>query len=388
MKQISVARLIPGMVTAENILSYDLEIIVPKGVILTENIISRLEEFSIYYAYIDDEITNALSIPMARRSSEIPDDSLSELFGPDEQISNNSIRKSNGFKRFSQDFAACSRHYQDILINALYHNEQLRPDDLLKEVTALLYQNGAEINIIDMLLNINNAGDSVYGHCIEVALISSLLARWLHFSDADQAMAAACGLFHDVGKFLLPASLLRKPGKLTPDEFEIMKKHTIEGYHLLGKYRHIPAPVKDAALMHHEKCDGSGYPYGLKGGETDKFSKIVTIADIFDAMTSERAYRSSICPFSVIKSFEDDGIQKYEPRYILTFLENIANTYLNHRVMLSNGMKGTVIFINETSYSRPVVRTENDEIIDLQEQYFNSMLELSNRDHLSIEAII
>ena len=227
-----------------------------------------------------------------------------------------------------------------------------------------------------------------YNHCIDVALISNVLARWLHFTEADQMMATACGLFHDVGKFMLPAGILRKPGKLTPDEFEIVKTHTTEGFHLLGRYNSIPEPVKNTALMHHEKCDGSGYPYGLTGEEIDKFSKIVTIADIFDAMTSERVYRTAMCPFSVIKYFEDDGIQKYEIKYILTFLENVSNSYLNHRVTLSNGMEGNVIFINPDNFSKPVIRTGSNEIIDLQENYYQSILKLSNIKNLSIETII
>ena len=105
-------------------------------------------------------------------------------------------------------------------------------------------------------------------------------------------------------------------------------------------------------------------------------------------MTSERVYRAAMCPFSVIKYFEDDGIQKYEIRYILTFLENVSNSYLNHRVTLSNGMEGNVIFINPDNFSQPVIRTENNEIIDLQKSYYQSMLQLSNKKNISIEAII
>ena len=140
--------------------------------------------------------------------------------------------------------------------------------------------------------------------------------------------------------------------------------------------------------MHHEKCDGSGYPYGLKGPEIDKFAKIVTIADIFDAMTSERVYRKAMCPFSVIKSFEDEGIQKYEMKYILTFLENVSNSYLNHRVTLTNGMEGNVIFINQDDFSRPVIRTMDDQIIDLQKQHYQNILQLSNQKNVAIETII
>lgn len=386
MRQIPITALTPGMVTAEDIVSYDHEIIVPKGIILTENIISRLEGYSIYYAPIEENLIVDLSTPMANSAILMQNASIENLYNSDDSAKASIADRQ--FQRFSKGFARCAEHYENSLMKSLYRNEPFRANELLKETMALLYQDKQEISIFDMLLNIHNVEDSVYYHCIDVALISNVLARWLHFSEADQMMAAACGLYHDVGKFMLPAGVLRKPGKLTPDEFEIVKTHTTEGFHLLGRYSSIPEPVKNAALMHHEKCDGSGYPYGLTGDDIDKFSKIVTIADIFDAMTSERVYRAAMCPFSVIKHFEDDGIQKYEIKYILTFLENVSNSYLNHKVTLSNGMEGNVIFINPNNFSQPVVRTENNEIIDLQQSYYQSMLQLSNRKNISIETII
>ncbi len=389
MKQIPITELTPGMVTAQDILSYDNKTIVPKNVVLTENIIARLEGYSIYYAQIEDKVVEDLSTPMTNQSGYLMQTSISRLHSASHtKSSKEKTKESRQFERFSHHFAQCSEHYQNNLTKSLYRNEPFRANELLKETMALLHQDAQEINIFDMLLNMHNKDESVYSHCIDVALISNVLARWLHFSEADQMMATACGLFHDVGKFMLPMGVLRKPGKLTPEEFEIVKTHTTEGFHLLGRYNSIPEPVKNTALMHHEKCDGSGYPYGLTGDEIDKFSKIVTIADIFDAMTSERVYRSAMCPFTVIKYFEDDGIQKYDMKYILTFLENVSNSYLNHRVTLSNGMEGNVIFINHDNYSKPVIRMENNEIIDLQASYYQSMLQLTNNKNISIEAII
>jgi len=389
MKQIPITELTPGMVTAQDILSYDNKTIVPKNVVLTENIIARLEGYSIYYAQIEDKVVEDLSTPMTNQSGYLMQTSISRLHSASHtKSSKEKTKESRQFERFSHHFAQCSEHYQNNLTKSLYRNEPFRANELLKETMALLHQDAQEINIFDMLLNMHNKDESVYSHCIDVALISNVLARWLHFSEADQMMATACGLFHDVGKFILPTGVLRKPGKLTPEEFEIVKTHTTEGFHLLGRYNSIPEPVKNTALMHHEKCDGSGYPYGLTGDEIDKFSKIVTIADIFDAMTSERVYRSAMCPFTVIKYFEDDGIQKYDMKYILTFLENVSNSYLNHRVTLSNGMEGNVIFINHDNYSKPVIRMENNEIIDLQASYYQSMLQLTNNKNISIEAII
>lgn len=386
MRQIPITALTPGMITAEDIVSYDHDIIVPKGIILTENIISRLEGYSIYYAQIEDNLIVDLSTPMANSAILMQDPAIAHLYNNADTPAKSAAERQ--FQRFSQAFARCAEHYENNLMKSLYRSEPFRANELLKETLSLLYQDKQEVSIFEMLLNMHNAEDSVYNHCIDVALISNVLARWLHFSEADQMMATACGLFHDVGKFMLPAGILRKPGKLTPDEFEIVKTHTTEGFHLLGRYNNIPESVKNAALMHHEKCDGSGYPYGLRGDEIDRFSKLVTIADIFDAMTSERVYRAAMCPFSVIKYFEDDGIQKYEIKYILTFLENVSNSYLNHRVTLSNGMEGNVIFINPNNYSQPVIRTENDEIIDLQQSYYQTMLQLSNQKNISIETII
>ena len=383
MKQISVKDLIPGMIVASDILNFESQIIVPKDVILTENIISRLESYSIYYVSIKDQVFEELSTPMVNAVS-----NNEQLSDSDDLSNKEKIRSSTQFLRFSKDFDKCAEHFKDNLMNAIYQNQPFYAQELLAETMQLLTQDDGSVSVFDMLLNMRNIDDSVYAHCIDVALISNMLAKWLHFSEEDQIMATSCGLFHDVGKFMLPQDVLRKPGKLTSQEFEIIKTHTIEGFHLLGKYSNIPQTVKNAALMHHEKCDGSGYPYGLKGNEIDRFSKIVTIADIFDAMTSERVYRKAMCPFSVIKAFEDEGIQKYEMKYILTFLENVANSYLNHRVSLTNGLEGNVIFINKDDYSRPVVLTEDNQIINLQEQYYKNIMDLSANKNISIETII
>lgn len=402
MKKVSVSDLRPGMVTAEDILSMNKNLIVPKGVVLTENIITRLESYSIYYAMINEDVSDEFKKPMLKTAdTDLSDssypkssgfDSLSSYVGSEisqiDVTDKDIFKKSDEFNSFITDYNHTAEHFEAMVTKAFRQETPLRSNDILRETLNLLNPNGYSVNIFDMLLNIHNTNDSIFNHCIDVALLSNVLSGWLGFSEADRTMATACGLFHDVGKLLLPQGILRKPAKLTPDEFEIIKTHTVEGFHLLSKHSQIPSAVKNAALMHHEKCDGSGYPYGLRGDEIDKFSKIVTIADIFDAMTSERVYRNAMCPFSVIKYFEDDGIQKYEIRYILTFLENVSNSYLNHNVKLSNGMEGNVIFINRGDYSRPVIRTTDNEILNLQDEYYRNIINLSNMKNVSIESII
>ena len=219
MKQIPVSELIPGMVTAENVLTYEHELIIPKGVILTENIILRLESYSIYYVSVIDEIVEELSKPITPLQD--IDDSLADISNKER------IRNSEQFQRFCHDFNRCAEHFQGNLMKSLYHNQPFFANEIVAETMQIMRQDESDISVFDMLLNMKNIDDSVYNHCIDVALISNVLARWLHFSEEDQQMATACGLFHDVGKFLLPGNILRKPGKLTPEEFSIIKTHTI-----------------------------------------------------------------------------------------------------------------------------------------------------------------
>lgn len=386
MKQISIADLIPGMVAAEDILSHDDQIVVPKGVVFTENIIARLESYYIYYVNIEEDKADDLSHPIMPQMTDAGM-TITDLCGFDNPVGKKT-KDNEQFRHFLSAFKRCSEHYHFILTGAIYRNEPFLSDDLLREVMSLFQQCSNNVNIFDMLLNIHNIKGSLYDHCINVALIANILSRWLGFSESDQLLATTCGLFHDAGKLLLPVGVLKQPRKLTSDEANIIKTHTIEGFHLLSRYESIPDPVRNTALMHHERCDGSGYPYSLKGDEISRFAKLVAIADSFEAMVSEQAHRSPICPLSIVKYFEDSGIQKYELKYILTFLENVLNLYLNYKITLSHGMEGNVIFINRGNPSKPVICSNSSETADLQKEYYNSILLLSNIENLSIETII
>ena len=119
--------------------------------------------------------------------------------------------------------------------------------------------------------------------------------------------------------------------------------------------------------MHHERCDGSGYPYGFYSEQIDSFAKLVSIADVYDAMTCARVYRGPLCPFDVITIFETEGYTKYDPKYIMIFLEGIVQTYIHNSVRLSNDMIGEIILINKSELSRPVIKV-GDVYFDLTKQ--------------------
>ncbi|MEG1292435.1 MAG: HD domain-containing phosphohydrolase, partial [Lachnospiraceae bacterium] len=158
--------------------------------------------------------------------------------------------------------------------------------------------------------------------------------------------------------------ILDKPGKYTNREYEYVKQHTLLGYKIL-KDQPLDIRVKRAALMHHERSDGSGYPQGLIDENIDSFAQIVAIADVYDAMTAARSYRAPLCPFQVITAFETEGLQKYHPEYILTFLEHIANTYQHNRVLLSNGHSATIVMINSKNLTKPMIQLDDKSILDM-----------------------
>ena len=374
MKRISIAQLIPGMVAAEDVLSSDNRTIVPKGTVFTPNIIAQLENYYVYYVNIEKDNATDLSCPLT------PHPADNGTAGTQDTVVD--------IGSFSSAFKHCSEHFCMVLTGSVSKNEPFFSDDLLREVMSLLPQEGKNDAILDILLNMRSMDTSAYSHCISVALLSNIFSYWLGFSKKEQLTATACGLFHDCGMLMLPSGIVEKAGKYTHEEWTIIKTHPVEGFHLLNKYRSIPESVKDTALTHHERCDGSGYPYGLTGDELSRFTKLVMIADIFHVMISDKSYRLSMTPLSLVKYFEDDGIQKYDTEYVLTFLEHILNDYLKHKVTLHSGMEGNVIFINQGFFPRPAVRTESSKDRDLENDYYNSIMMLSSMENLSIESII
>lgn len=366
MKQISVANLTPGMVAAKTVFSGDNQIIVPKGTIFTQNIIARLESYYIYYVSIDDlyrcDLLNAF---IRQQCSAV-------------NISDSQRRLLASFNRFSEQ-------YRSILMGLIHKNESFCFEELLNELMNIpIYED----DVSNILFCIGNTENSVYNHCITVSLLTAALSKWLNFSKEDCMLAAACGLFHDAGKLFLPNGVFKNPGKPTPEEFNIIKTHTIEGFHFLSKFEAIPDAVKNAVLMHHERCDGSGYPYCLSYNEISKFAKAVMIADDFDNMLRRHTGHASVSLLSFIMYFEKEGLLKFDKNYLLTFLKHILDSCLKNTFTLDYGMSGTVIFINSDISAAYNVSEKDNQTADSHKEYYDNILRLSSLDKLSIETII
>ena len=363
MRRVPLPKLTPGMVTSEDVYSSNNQLIVPKHTTLTDKLITKLELYDILNVRIDEIETEERKgktgpqtklVKAAAADGEEPEgESYSEI-----------IKSSPEFIEFQAHFDEAIDGFKNSMNAILEQGEPIDVDEVFHStIDTFDMEHNNSFGFFHFLQNMRQYDDLTYAHSLNVSLISNVLAGWLHFSPEDQKLATICGLFHDIGKLTIPDSITKKPDKLTDEEYKIMKNHTVSGFQLL-QGQNVDDHVKNAALMHHEKCDGSGYPLGLKGDQIDKFAKIVAIADVYDAMTAARVYRGPMCPFTVIEIFEKEGLQCYETEYILCFLENVVQTFINNRVRLSNGLIGDIVLINKHHLARPMVRC-GTQFIDL-----------------------
>lgn len=159
---------------------------------------------------------------------------------------------------------------------------------------ALIIEKIAEIGLAEYLKIVRNHHSRTYQHCLSVTAIAVAFARQLGFSRADTEKVALAGLLHDIGKALIPLSILEKPDALSKDEAATMRLHATLGHELLQTMPELPDDVLDIVLHHHEYLDGTGYPHGLKGDQISDLSRLITIADVYAALIEQRSYKPAL----------------------------------------------------------------------------------------------
>lgn len=379
MEKILTQDLKPGMVTAAPVTTKRGQELIPAGTTLTKQLISRMGFYNVAFSYVEEasvlteeEIQAALQ---AARNQKLAGAQTGQTVAPSTQSSAKStpkdevaysqkIKRSKTFQEYSLHSTLVTETLKRQLEEFVYNNRPMDFDALLNSVKSLITPGQTIIQYFDMLHNLRSSDDSVYGHSLNVAMISRILGKWLKWSPSDLDNLVIAGLLHDIGKITIPPEILNKEGKLTDEEFEQIRWHPRAGYELIRDLK-IDSRIKKAVLQHHERCDGSGYPMKATEIMLDDFAMVIAIADVYDAMTAARKYRAPLCPFQVIREFEHDGYHKYKTEYLLTFLRHIATTYQNNRVILSDGQAAKIILLNQNSLSTPLVQLDDGSCIDL-----------------------
>ncbi|MDE7477409.1 MAG: HD domain-containing protein [Lachnospiraceae bacterium] len=261
------------------------------------------------------------------------------------------------FQHFNETFAATVTAFHKIM-RTLDTGLDLNIAKLLSLRDDILFAVINEEQLLDYLYNLMpNENEFTYNHCFNCGLLCYVFGKWLEMNEEDLDNLTISGFIFDIGKTKLSEELLWKPDKLTPEEFIQMQHHIHLGYELL-KSRKLPPHVISVLIMHHERCDGSGYPARLKEDRIDPFALIAAIADTYEAMTHPRAQRVALTPFQAIRVFETQGFEKYG-KNIKPILTRIAKMYIDRRVCVTGNLAGRITEIHEDALSRPTVFINN-----------------------------
>ncbi|KYZ75644.1 hypothetical protein AXX12_10540 [Anaerosporomusa subterranea] len=329
-RTIQIDKLIAGMVVSQPVLSGDGQVLLEQGTMLTGDMIRYLRSWRVPLVDVVVPKKNWLEKPV-----------LSEVYTETLEI-------------ISQTFEKVR----------LFHEV---PVDECKELVGKYIEIMIDIpGVVNSLHRVKGHSEYTYRHSLNVSIIAGLLGKWLGYKGQELQDIMLAGLLHDVGKAFISKSILDKPAKLTDEEIDIMRRHSLQGYQLIDRSDGVSIAVKLAILQHHERDDGSGYPLGLHCTNISEYGKIIAIADLYDAMTSDRAYRRKLPPFTAVETILGEMYGKLDPQLCLTFTSRLSQHLVGALVELNDGNIARVVMLNDVLASRPVVQMRNGMSIDLE----------------------
>ncbi|AZT90444.1 HD-GYP domain-containing protein [Caldicellulosiruptor changbaiensis] len=311
-----------NMVLAKDIYSEDGKVLVASGQKLTNNMIKRLKDFGVYDIYIVDDNIDIV---------EIEDVITKEI-------------KEEAFKVVNSAFSAEYINTQEITpeIKVL----------VSKIISQLLEQKEVILNLCD----IRTVGNYTLFHSLNTTIFALLVGIKLNY-DYDKLLSLGMGtLLHDIGKVKIPRNILSKRGPLQEKEYEMIKMHTIMGYDILNSEYKFDQHVSEIALYHHERLDGSGYPFGKTRDEIPQTAKIVAVVDVFDALVSDREFRKRLKPHMAIEYLLNSCSTHFDSYIVSKFVTFISLFQVGTPVILNTREKGIVVHNNPRFPSRPIVR--------------------------------
>ena len=340
-----------GEILGRTIFREDGTPLVTKGMALTAKMLVRLIEEDVLMIYIEDELSSGIE----------PSSVIS-----DQQLLRGSIEMGKVFKEI-KDSVHFSTEQSDQRLRYVYdslHIEIL--SKFLDEIERDIFDNK---EILYQVFNMFSMDMYTYKHSVDVAILAMLIGKELGYNMKDIKLLGFGGILHDIGKSQIPVEVLNKKGKLTEDEWTLLQTHPEKGYELIKDVITLNGHVKQMVRYHHERNDGSGYPFALQNEELTEFIKIIIVADIFNAIASNRIYRTALTPEKIIEYIHQETVYRLDYKIVNALLKVIHIYPEGVIVKLSDGRKAIVIESKKSAPSRPLLRDiETDKIIDLSKE--------------------
>lgn len=321
MRFVPVSSLQPGMLVARDILGTTKAFVLKKGIVLTQFYVDYLNEKGYLGAYISDRVSEEVLI--------------------EEYVDQDLIGR--GLKAVeSENVGAIVNLATDIV------------SDICK-------RKACSVDLLDL----RSFDDYTYHHSVNVGVYAVAVGRKLGLEREELGRLCVAAICHDLGKTLIPLEILNKNGKLTDEEFEVIKTHPRGSFDILSEHHEIPAVVRQAVLMHHENEDGTGYPLGKEDKDIPFFAKILHAVDVYDALTSKRPYKDPFAPASAIEYINSHVGMMFDPAVVEAMNACIPAYPPGIEVTLSDG-RNAIVITHSTNALRPKIKLlETEEIVDL-----------------------
>lgn len=373
-RQVLLKDLAPGMVLAQPVVSPDGNLLIGAGTFLTEFFIIMLQD----PAYMKDILPRGVNFDEMTLNVMVPNEPEDHSPVADAlpaETETQEAREPDGAKYEGLLDPAYVKTYDDVIasLHTLLTPSYLDKGIDLDAIGQLIADRQLDklcdgARAVAQIHNMNRDGSYLLHHSLHVAILAGLMGRWLHWPREYRERLLLAGLLHDVGKLKIPDAILNKPGKLTPEEMAIARRHSIYSAEILAKCGLAgEADIMAGVLQHHERCDGSGYPSGLKKDMISPFGKILAVLDIYDAMAANRAYAHKISPFEIFDRLNSDMMEnKIDAEYGVLFVKKICHALTGSWLRLTNGEKAKIIYIDQSrTNSLPIVETPEGKFYDL-----------------------
>lgn len=360
LKAFAVRSLLPEMLIGRTVYDGDSEnVLVEGGTVLDRDTIKMLKEKGVASVYVDEDSILAA----VQKEKEIKRESEKAAEAP---VPERSVKLDS---KYEEDYRYVYGEMEKLFTEAAETGKLNM--GILQSVMSSgrlrdLYKEGA--TAVSMMYSMNQEGDYNLHHCVHLAILGGLMARWMGLTGIDRQNMVLAGLFLDIGKQMIPKDLLEKKGLLTEEEFDILKNHVVDSFKIVeGSELAGRTDLMNGIIQHHERNNGTGYPSGLKGDAITTFGKVLAILDCYDAMASSRSYAEKRSPFEVFKVLYADVLDgKLDSEYAVLFMRKMNAALNGCWLRLSDGSAGRIVYIDESRVTAmPVVQLADGGFIDL-----------------------